>query len=464
MSMVSKPTPNICHNNQKEGIIMDTNTINQKLFSYIASSPTSFHAVASACRILEEAGFTPLTEQEAWHLVPGENYYVTRNDTSLFAFRMPRQLPAEPSEIPVTFQIVASHSDSPCFKLKSQAEMEIEAHYTKLNVEKYGSALLAPWFDRPLSVAGRVVIREGKKIVRRLINFDRDLAMIPSLAIHLNRAANDGIKYQVQSDLLPLIGSGQKDFSIKRMAAGQLQIEPEQILTMDLVLYNRMPGTIWGTDNEFISCPRLDDLQCAFASIQALCHSGHPDVLTGAAIFDNEEVGSQSRQGACSTFLKDCLRRISRTLGYSHEDYLRAIAGSFLVSADNGHALHPNYAGKTDPTNHPYLNNGVLIKFAANQKYTSDALTGSVFQLLCGKNGIPFQNFYNHSDVAGGSTLGNLSMSQVSIPTVDIGAPLLAMHSPYETGGAGDTEALYRAMCAFYQTKVKFYGDHILLE
>lgn len=436
---------------------MNIETLNQELFSYIKSSPTNYHAVASGSQILNENGFLRLSEHDSWNLVPGGKYYVTRNHTSLFAFRMPEAAACEP----VTFQIIASHSDSPCFKLKGDAEIHVENHYTKLNVERYGGALFAPWFDRPLSIAGRVTVKNSDGIESRLVNFDRDLAMIVNLAIHMNRAANDGTKYHVQTDLLPLVGSGQKEFSIKKLAAEQLQVTPEQILSMDLFLYSRTPGSLWGADSEFISSPRLDDLQCAFSSIKALCQPCCSKVLTAAAIFDSEEVGSQSRQGACSTFMKDCLERITLTLGFTREDYLRAIAGSFLLSADNGHALHPNYAGKSDPIHHPYLNGGVLIKYAANQKYTSDSLTGGVFQLLCERQDIPYQSFFNHSDERGGSTLGNLSMSQVSIPTVDIGVPILAMHSPYETGGAMDTYFLYQSMSAFYQTRIHALGDGI---
>lgn len=438
---------------------MDFQSLNQELFSYIHNSPTNYHAVASASRILLDNGFTCLSERDSWNLIPGGKYFVIRNHSSLFAFRMPKQCSVTSTKDPVTFQIVASHSDSPCFKLKDQAEMQVENHYTKLNVEKYGSALFAPWFDRPLSIGGRVILHTEHGIESRLVNFDRDLAMIVNLAIHMNRAANDGTKYHVQTDLLPIVGSGQKDFSVRNMVAGQLQIPVEQILSMDLSLYNRMPGSVWGVESEFISCPRLDDLQCAFSSIKALCLPCHPDVVTAAVIFDTEEVGSQSRQGACSTFLRDCLERICFILGYSREQFFQAVAGSFLLSADNGHAFHPNYIGKSDPTHHPYLNGGVLIKYASNQKYTSDGLTGGIFRILCDQWKIPYQNFFNHSDETGGSTLGNLSMSQISIPTVDIGVPLLAMHSPYETGGAKDTLALYNAIHAFYQTRIHCIND-----
>lgn len=435
---------------------MNFQTINQELFQYIQKSPTHFHAVASAADILHSKGFTPLAEQDAWNLIPGGKYYVIRNHSSIFAFCMPENV----SNHPMNFQIIASHSDSPCFKLKENAEMAVEKHYTKLNVEKYGGSLLAPWFDRPLSIAGRVITKTKNGISSQLVQLKDNLAMIVNLAVHMNRKVNEGYEYHVQTDMLPLISSNGTDFSIKKLIAKQLQINEEDIISSDLYLYNCMNGTMWGAEDEFISSPKLDDLQCAFSSIKALTEGTHPDVLTAAVIFDNEEVGSQSRQGAGSTFLKDCLRRICLCLHYTEEEYLRALAKSFLLSADNGHALHPNYIAKADPSNHPYVNGGVLLKFAANQKYTTDGLTGSVFKLLCEKANIPCQVFFNHSDVAGGSTLGNISMSQVSIPTVDIGVAMLGMHSPYETGGAKDTYYLYQAMCTFYQTHICYLGEN----
>lgn len=434
---------------------MTITNYNADLFSYIKSSPTAFHAIACARKYLDAQGFTCLSEQNSWDLQPNGTYYVTRNQSSIFAFRMP----ADFSKKTFPFQLVASHSDAPCFKLKENCEISVEGHYTKLNVEKYGGSLLAPWFDRPLSIAGRVIVKDSQGISSHLINFDRDLAMIVNLAIHMNRGVNEGYNYQVQTDMLPLIGSGEKDFSIKELVAKELNLSTEQILSMDLYLYNRMEGKTWGANQEFISSPKLDDLECAYASIRAIAENSHPEVVTGAVIFDSEEVGSYSQQGACSTFLKDCLKRISYALGYTHEEYMQSIAKSFLLSADNGHALHPNYVQKSDPTNHPYLNGGVLLKFSANQRYTSDGMTGSVLRLLCKENNIPVQFFFNHSDVLGGSTLGNLSMLQVSIPTVDIGVAMLGMHSPYETGGAQDSYTLYQVMSAFYRTKIKCIAD-----
>lgn len=434
---------------------MQIQAYNQDLFQYIKSSPTAFHAIEAAGKYLDTEGFTRLSEHDTWDLQPNGKYYVTRNQSSLFAFRMP----ADFSKKPFPFQLVASHSDSPCYKLKDNCEISVEGHYTKLNVEKYGGSLMAPWFDRPLSIAGRDIVKDEKGISSRLVHFNRDLAMIVNLAIHMNRGVNDGYKYQAQTDMLPLIGSGEKDFSIKELVANELGVSAEQILTTDLYLYNRMEGKVWGANEEFISSPKLDDLECAYASIRAIAENAHPEVITGAVIFDSEEVGSHSQQGACSTFMKDCLKRISHALGYTHEEYIQSIAKGFLLSADNGHALHPNHTGKSDPTNHPYLNGGVLVKYSANQRYTSDGVTSGVFRLLCEQNDIPVQVFFNHSDVLGGSTLGNLSMLQVSIPTVDIGVAILGMHSPYETGGMKDGYALYQAMSAFYRTKINCVGE-----
>lgn len=434
---------------------MNVKTLNEELSSYIKKSPTAYHAVATSSDFLAGHGFTRLQECDSWNLEAGGKYFVTRGQSAIFAFCMPENISASP----LHYQIIASHSDSPCFKLKDSPEMTVEGQYTKLNVERYGGSILSTWFDRPLSIAGRAMVRTGNTITSHLVNLDRDLAMIVNLAIHMNRKVNEGTPLHIQTDLLPLVGSGQKDFSIKKLVAEELHVEEKDILSMDLSLYNRMEGRIWGSQEEFISSPRLDDLQCAFSSLKALTGKLHPETISACVVFDTEEVGSQSRQGACSTFLKECLERISLLLGYSREEHLRALAGSFLLSADNGHALHPNYAGKSNPENHPYVNQGILIKYSANQKYTSDSVTGSIFHAICTQKGIPCQSFYNHSDEPGGSTLGNLSMSQASIPTVDIGTPMLAMHSAYETGGTKDTVWLEQAMEAFYQTKITCTRD-----
>ena len=410
----------------------------EKLLDFIEKSPTAFQAVDEMQKRLTENGFEVLSEKEYWKLVPGGKYLVTRNNSALIAFCIPEK----ESRV---FHIMASHSDSPSFKIKENPEIKVDNSYVKLNVEKYGGMLMAPWFDRPLSVAGRVIIRRNGGLKEKLINIKRDLVMIPNLAIHMNREANNGVSYNPQKDLLPLFAAENTDRTLSELIAEQVGIKKEDIISHDLFLYNRMPGTVWGADREFVSSARLDDLQCAFASMEGLLRAQNHESIAVHCVRDNEEVGSGTKQGAASTFLKDTLLRINMGLGRTYEEYLMTLAGSFMVSADNAHALHPNYTDKTDPTNHPVLNKGIVIKFNANQKYGTDAVSAAIFKELCTKAGVPYQTFVNRSDIAGGSTLGNISNTQVPMNTVDIGLPQLAMHSPYETAGVKDTEYLVRA-------------------
>ena len=410
----------------------------EKLLDFIEKSPTAFQAVDEMQKRLTENGFEVLSEKEYWKLVPGGKYLVTRNNSALIAFCIPEK----ESRV---FHIMASHSDSPSFKIKENPEIKVDNSYVKLNVEKYGGMLMAPWFDRPLSVAGRVIIRRNGGLKEKLINIKRDLVMIPNLAIHMNREANNGVSYNPQKDLQPLFAVGNTDRTLLEIIAEQTGVKKEDIISHDLFLYNRMPGTIWGADKEFVSSARLDDLQCAFASMEGLLRAQNYESIAVHCVMDNEEVGSGTKQGAASTFLKDTLLRINMGLGRTYEEYLMTLAGSFMVSADNAHALHPNYTDKTDPTNHPVLNKGIVIKFNANQKYCTDAVSAALFKELCTKAGVPYQTFVNRSDIAGGSTLGNISNTQVPMNTVDIGLPQLAMHSPYETAGVKDTEYLVRA-------------------
>ena len=409
----------------------------EKLLDFIEKSPTAFQAVDEMQKRLTENGFEVLSEKEYWKLIPGGKYLVTRNNSALIAFCIPEK----ESRV---FHIMASHSDSPSFKIKENPEIKVDNSYVKLNVEKYGGMLMAPWFDRPLSVAGRVIIRRNGGLKEKLINIKRDLVMIPNLAIHMNREANNGVSYNPQKDLQPLFAVGNTDRTLLEIIAEQTGVKKEDIISHDLFLYNRMPGTIWGADKEFVSSARLDDLQCAFASMEGLLRAQNHESIAVHCVMDNEEVGSGTKQGAASTFLKDTLR-INMGLGRTYEEYLMTLAGSFMVSADNAHALHPNYTDKTDPTNHPVLNKGIVIKFNANQKYCTDAVSAAIFKELCTKAGVPYQTFVNCSDIAGGSTLGNISNTQVPMNTVDIGLPQLAMHSPYETAGVKDTEYLVRA-------------------
>ena len=410
----------------------------EKLLDFIEKSPTAFQAVDEMQKRLTENGFEVLSEKEYWKLIPGGKYLVTRNNSALIAFCIPEK----ESRV---FHIMASHSDSPSFKIKENPEIKVDNSYVKLNVEKYGGMLMAPWFDRPLSVAGRGIIRRNGGLKEKLINIKRDLVMIPNLAIHMNREANNGVSYNPQKDLQPLFAVGNTDRTLLEIIAEQTGVKKEDIISHDLFLYNRMPGTIWGADKEFVSSARLDDLQCAFASMEGLLRAQNHESIAVHCVMDNEEVGSGTKQGAASTFLKDTLLRINMGLGRTYEEYLMTLAGSFMVSADNAHALHPNYTDKTDPTNHPVLNKGIVIKFNANQKYCTDAVSAAIFKELCTKAGVPYQTFVNRSDIAGGSTLGNISNTQVPMNTVDIGLPQLAMHSPYETAGVKDTEYLVRA-------------------
>ena len=426
--------------------------INQELLDFLDNSPTSFHAVANMRAMLENAGFERLLEGEAWRLREGSGYYVTRNDSSLIAFRIPKRDYAG-------FQIMASHSDSPCLKIKENAEISVEKHYVKLNVEKYGGMLCAPWLDRPLSVAGRVVVRTKDGVATRLVNVDRDLLIIPNLAIHMNRKVNDGYEFNAQKDMLPLFGDGEAKEGFLPLIAEAAGVGKEDILDTDLFLYNRMRGTTLGLDGEFIAAPRLDDLQCVFASLKGLLAARPSDSVAVHCVLDNEEVGSGTKQGADSTFLKDVLRRIHSAMGRSEEEYRMALASSFMVSADNAHSIHPNQPDKADPTNRPFMNEGIVIKYSANQKYTTDAVSGAVFKSICEHAKVPYQVFFNRSDMPGGSTLGNISNSQVALNTVDIDLPQLAMHSCYETAGSRDTAYLIRAAQVLYSTSICGSGD-----
>ena len=319
--------------------------------------------------------------------------------------------------------------------------------------------ICAPWFDRPLSIAGRLVVSEGSRLVSKLVNVDRDLVMIPNLAIHMNRQVNDGYAYNAQKDMLPVFGSLEAKGTFMSLIAEAAGVKEEDILGHDLFLYNRQSGTIWGADETFLSCGRLDDLQCAFSSVKAVIEGENSSSVSVAAIFDNEEVGSGTKQGADSTFLKDVLERINDSLGRTREQYLMAVASSFMISADNAHAVHPNHADVADPTNRPSINEGIVIKYNANQKYTTDAVSAAVFKALCKKVQVPVQTFTNRSDIAGGSTLGNISNAHVSLNTVDIGLPQFAMHSPYETAGVKDTCYLIKAATEFFNSCIVAEGN-----
>ncbi|MEE1012858.1 MAG: M18 family aminopeptidase [Clostridia bacterium] len=416
--------------------------ISRELLAFIDCCPSAYHTIDTVSRRLNAEGYTELHEGNDWALTPGVKYFVTRNQSSLLAFRVPQGDFRG-------FAITASHSDSPTYKLKPYPEMA-ENGYLKLNTERYGGMIAETWLDRPLSIAGRVVLETPEGIVTRLVQFDRDLLVIPNVAIHLT-APGETRALNPQVDMLPLFGLGKEAGGFMKLLSEELGVSPGQILDTDLFLYCRTPGTIWGRDSEFISSPRLDDLGCVFATLKGFLQESNPHTLPVLGIFDNEEVGSGTKQGAKSTFLRDMLWRVNHGLGYDETHYLRVLAESFMLSCDNGHAVHPNHPEKSDPVHRPKLNGGVLLKYNANQKYTTDAVSGGAFRKLCKDAEVPLQVYVNRSDIPGGSTLGNLSAEKVSIPTVDIGLAQLAMHSAWETAGAEDTLHLIHAVEAFYE-------------
>ena len=427
---------------------MSKNTA-ESLISFIKESPVSFHAVENITNRLSGGGYTALFESDAWDVVPGGKYYVTRGGSSVIAFRVPETTP-------VGFMMCASHSDSPTFKIKEYPETESAGMYERLHTERYGGMLCATWLDRPLSVAGRVVVRENGRIVPKLVSIDRDLVMIPNVAIHMMRNANDGMSYNANVDLFPLFGDTADRARFRAIIAEAAGVKEEDILGSDLFLYNRMEGTVWGASEQYLSAPRLDDLQCAFASLEAFVKAKDSVSIPVLAVLDNEEVGSQTKQGAASTFLFDVLSRITEALSL---DYRRMIALSFLVSADNAHAVHPNHPEFADPTHRPRMNGGIVVKHNANQRYTTDAVSEAIFTEICKAADVPVQFFANRSDMVGGSTLGNISNTQVSLNTVDVGLAQLAMHSSYETAGVHDTDYMITALTKLYESSLKADGE-----
>ena len=421
--------------------------LSQEMLQFLKESPTAFHAVERIQKELESHGYKRLRESEKWEVKPGGSYSVTRNDSRLSAMHAGTELSD------YSFNIAASHSDFPVFKLKENAEIEVRKKYLQLNTEGYGGMLPATWFDRPLSVAGRVILKEDNRFVTKLINIDRDFVLIPSLAIHMNRDAADGIKFNKQVDMLPLFGTQNiQKGELKKLLCKELGAAPESFYGSDLYLYNRQEPSIWGAGEEFISSPHLDDMQCAFACLKGFLAGENSRSVNVFACFDNEETGSGTKQGAGSTFLQDVLQRINKGLGKNREDYLRAVSCSFMLSADNAHAVHPNHPEKTDETNCVYMNEGIVVKSHAGAKYTSDAVSIALFRSLCEQAGVPVQFFANRSDQQGGSTLGNILTGKVSVNAVDIGLPQLAMHSAYETAGIRDTYYLVKAAEEFFDS------------
>ena len=415
------------------------------LIDFINSSQSAFQTVDTIKSILDKEHFIELSENKSFNIHEHGKYYVIRNSSSIIAFTVG-------GLNKYAFKITASHSDSPAFKLKENAELKVRDKYMKLNTEGYGGMLLAPWFDRPLSIAGRLMINKNGKISEKHVAIDRDLVLIPNLAIHMNRKANEGIAYNKQIDMLPLFGGEEcKAGDLKALIAKEAGVSETDIIGSDLYLYNRTAPSVWGANSEFFSAPRIDDLECVYTTLEAFISARKSSGVNVFACFDNEEVGSSTLQGAGSTFLLDILKRINLSLNKTEEEYYCAIADSFMLSCDNAHAVHPNHPEKTDETNAVYMNGGIVIKSNANQKYTSDAASIARFKLICDKAKVPYQYFANRSDEAGGSTLGNIAMSQVSMHAIDIGLAQLAMHSPYETAGTKDIEYMIKACKTFYE-------------
>ena len=416
----------------------------QSLCDFLNESKSLYHASAALVRWLEEAGFAFLDEADPWDLKQGGKYYIRRGRSSVLAFRIPEGQPAG-------YLLSASHCDRPAFKVKEN--FELTGSYTRLAVEKYGGMIIHPWLDRPLSIAGRVLVDTPEGIQTRLIDLDRDIALIPNVAIHIDRQVNEGHNWNLAVDTLPLLGGPE--------AAGKLGALLEEaasgpILGQDLYLYLREDARIWGLNNEYISAPGLDDLYCVYGCAQGFLQARPNSSVQVLCVFDGEEVGSNSPQGADGDLLSGTLERISRCMGYDHN---RMLAGSFMVSADNAHALHPNHPELADPTNAPRINGGVVLKFNANQRYTTDGLSAAVFRKICQTANVPVQVYYNRADMKGGATLGFISLNHVSIPSADIGLPQLAMHSSFESAGVQDAAHLMDAMASYYSSSIACPAD-----
>lgn len=427
------------------------------LLSFLDYSTCNFLAVDNICVRLIASGFVRLDMRHKWGgIKPGGRYFVVKNDSAIFAFVAGSGLPS------AGYKIICAHSDSPGFRIKPNAEMLCSGNVLKLNTEVYGGPILYTWFDRPLSISGRVILCSDNplKPESHLVDFRRPLLTIPHLAIHYNRSVNEGNPLSKQRDMLPitaiLADSGQASNFMLNLVAEELGVEPSEILDYDLTLYDTTPPCLFGADEEFISSGRIDDLEMAHCAVTALIDSldapdADPAMTRVVAIFDNEETGSGTKQGAASPVLRTILSRLNAALGGDDESFSQAVASSFMISADNGHATHPNYESKQDPTNHPVLGKGSVIKINANCKYMTDAESAAVFRSICEEAGVPVQTFVNHSDVAGGSTLGNILTSQLDLRGVDMGAPQLAMHSCRETAAVADHLYIHEAFLTFFK-------------
>ena len=419
------------------------------LRGFLDGAHSFFHSTAHLAGQLDQAGYTRLNEGADWDLVRGGKYYINRGGSSLLAFRVPDCEPAG-------YMMSATHCDHPTFRVKVNGQLN--GVYTRMATERYGGMILAPWLDRPLSVAGQVMVETENGIETRLVDIDRDLALIPNVAIHMNRNINENTVLNMAVDMIPLLGGADckdvLDRELEEAAGGKL-------LGADLYLYVRQRSSVWGLKNQYISAPGLDNLLCVWACMQGFLNSGESGSIPVMAMFDSEETGSNSRQGADSTMLATVLARISRCLGLDHD---RMLANSMMVSADMAHALHPNHPELADQANAPVMNGGVVMKFNASKNYVTTGLSAALFRKICAKADVPLQTFHNRADIKGGSTLGYISMNHVSVPSVDIGIAQLAMHSSYETAGVDDPFYLEKAMTTFYNCTLRTDGETYTLE
>lgn len=424
----------------------------ENMLDFIYESPTQFNAVEVSAEMLEKNGFEKLNPKENWKLEVGKKYYTTKNSSALVAFKV------NSDEIEKEgFRIIGSHTDSPGFRIKPNAEMESCGAYLKLNTEGYGGMILRTWLDRPLAMAGRVFLRGENpfKPVEKIVNINKPVCIIPNLAIHMNRSINDGYKYNKQTDMLPLVGlineQLEKENYMIKLLASELNVEIKEIIDFDIFLYEYEKGCFTGANEEFISTGRLDNLSMYYSSVEALLDSDSKSGISIAVGFDNEEVGSSTKQGADSNMLLNILERICISLGKDRQQFFEAIENSFIISSDLAHAVHPNVNGMADPTNRPVMGKGPVIKVHAGQAYTSDGYSISVYKEICRECGVEYQEFVNKSDQRGGSTIGPISSTHIDIPSVDIGAPILSMHSIRELGCSEDFYNTYKTFVKFYE-------------
>lgn len=423
--------------------------MNRELLRFIENSPTAYHAVANVKAELSVCGFTELCEGRSWNIEKGKGYFVSRNGSSVIAFKVPENDFGG-------FMIAASHSDSPAIKIKENPEIK-DKYYVKLSSEKYGGMIDSTWLDRPLSIAGRVLVKSGEGVSTKLVDFKEPAAIIPNVAIHLNRKVNEGTQLNAAVDMIPLYSLAESENkSLMGRVAELAGVNEEDVLSTDLMLYNCQQGIEW---SDFVSSPRLDDLQCVFASLKAFENAEASNSIPVLAVFDNEEVGSRTKQGADSTFMSSVLKKLCSSLGLTEVDFNDKVAQSMLLSCDNAHGVHPNHPEMTDANHQCTLGGGVVIKYNANQSYCTDGLSAALIKGICEKAGVPSQPYTNRADTPGGSTLGNIANTQLSMISADVGLAQLAMHSSFETASSKDTEYMTKLLKEFFSTALKLKAD-----